>query len=91
MIMLDRKCARCPNGLVFGTPASGSSMSCKREITHIILTTHDNVIIRDPEAEYYLLVSRLHGQVIRLSPTSKDFVNPLDINQNYSEDENPLA
>lgn len=91
MIMLDRKCARCPNGLVFGTPGSGKSMSCKREITHIILTTPDNVIICDPEAEYYPLVNRLHGQVIRLSPTSKDFVNPLDINLNYSEDENPLA
>lgn len=91
MIVLDRKCARCPNGLVFGTPGSGKSMSCKREITHIILTAPDNVIICDPEAEYYPLVNRLHGQVIRLSPTSKDFVNPLDINLNYSEDENPLA
>ena len=91
MIVLDRKCARCPNGLVFGTPGSGKSMSCKREITHIILTTPDNVIICDPEAEYHPLVNRLHGQVIRLSPTSKDFVNPLDINLNYSEDENPLA
>ena len=91
MIMLDRKRARCPNGLVFGTPGSGKSMSCKREITHIILTTSDNVIICDPEAEYFPLVNRLHGQVIRLSSTSKDFVNPLDINANYSEDENPLA
>lgn len=91
VIMLDRKRARCPNGLVFGTPGSGKSMSCKREITHIILTTLDNVIICDPEAEYYPLVNRLHGQVIRLSSTSKDFVNPLDINANYSEDENPLA
>ncbi|MPM28917.1 hypothetical protein SDC9_75455 [bioreactor metagenome] len=36
-------------------------------------------------------MNRLHGQVIRLSPTSRDFVNPLDINLNYSEDENPLA
>ena len=91
MIMLDRKRARCPNGLVFGTPGSGKSMSCKREVTHIILTTDDNVIICDPEAEYYPLVHRLHGQVIKLSPTSRDFVNPLDINLNYSEDENPLA
>lgn len=91
VIMLDRKRARCPNGLVFGTPGSGKSMSCKREITHIILTTLDNVIICDPEVEYFPLVHRLHGQVIRLSPTSKDFVNPLDINANYSEDENPLA
>jgi len=47
--------------------------------------------ICDPEAEYYPLVKRLHGQVVKLSPTSKNYVNPLDINLNYSEDENPLA
>ena len=51
MILLDRKQSRSPNGLVFGTPGSGKSMSCKREITFIILTTKDNVIICDPEDE----------------------------------------
>lgn len=91
MIMLDRKSARCPNGLVFGTPGSGKSMSCKREITFIILMTPDNVIICDPEDEYSPLVRRLGGQVIRLSPTSRDYLNPLDINLNYSDEENPLA
>ena len=34
---------------------------------------------------------RLHGQVIRISPTSTQYVNPMDINLNYSEDDNPLA
>ena len=51
MILLDRKQSRCPNGLVFGTPGSGKSMSCKREITYVMLTTKDNVIICDPEDE----------------------------------------
>ncbi|HAP5792851.1 TPA: PrgI family protein [Enterococcus faecalis] len=91
MIMLDRKQARCPNTLKLGTPGSGKSMSCKSEIVSVFLTTPDDIFISDPEAEYYPLVKRLHGQVIRLSPTSKDFVNPLDINLNYSEDDNPLA
>ena len=91
MILLDRKQSRCPNGLVFGTPGSGKSMSCKREITYVMLTTKDNVIICDPEDEYSPLVNRLGGQVIRLSPSSRDYVNPLDINLNYSEEENPLA
>ena len=44
MIMLDRKRSRCPNGLVFGTPGSGKSMSCKREITFIMLMTRDNAV-----------------------------------------------
>ena len=91
MILLDRKQSRCPNGLVFGTPGSGKSMSCKREITFIMLMTQDNVIICDPEDEYSPLVKRLGGQVIRLSPSSTDYVNPLDINLNYSEDDSPLA
>ena len=91
MIMLDRKRARCPNGLRLGTPGSGKSMSCKSEIVSIFLCTADDIFICDPEAEYYPLVKRLHGQVIKLSPTSKDYVNPLDINLNYSEDDNPLA
>ena len=91
MIMLDRKLARCPNGLKLGTPGSGKSMSCKSEIVSVFLTTPDDIFVCDPEAEYFPLVQRLHGQVIKLSPTSRDYVNPLDINLNYSEDENPLA
>ena len=91
MILLDRKQSRCPNGLVFGTPGSGKSMSCKREIAYVMLTTSDNIIICDPEDEYSPLVKRMGGQVIRLSPNSTDYVNPLDINLNYSEEENPLA
>ena len=90
-LMLDRKRARCPNGLKLGTPGSGKSMSCKSEILSVFLCTPDDVYICDPEAEYYPLVKRLHGQVVKLSPTSKNYVNPLDINLNYSEDENPLA
>ncbi len=86
MILLDRKQSRCPNGLVFGTPGSGKSMSCKREITYVMLTTKDNVIICDPEDEYSPLVNRLGGQVIRLSPNSRDYVNPLDINLNFQSD-----
>ena len=84
MIMLDRKRARCPNGLKLGTPGSGKSMSCKSEILSVFLCTQDDVYICDPEAEYYPLVQRLHGQVVKLSPTSKTYVNPLDINLNYS-------
>lgn len=91
MIMLDRKNARSPNGLVFGTPGGGKSFSCKREMIGVLLKTHDHVLVCDPEGEYAPLVKLLHGQIIKLSPTSHDYLNPLDINLNYSEDENPLA
>ena len=91
MIMVDRKLLKNPNGLVLGTPGSGKSFSAKREITNVFLVTNDDIYICDPEAEYYPLVHALGGQVIRLSPTSKDYINPMDINLNYSDEENPLA
>ena len=91
MILCDRKRLKNPNGLILGTPGSGKSFAAKREITNTFLITDDDIIICDPEAEYYPLVRRLHGQVIRISPTSTQYVNPMDINLNYSEDDNPLA
>ena len=91
MILCDRKQLKNPNGLILGTPGSGKSFAAKREITNAFLITDDDIIICDPEAEYYPLVRRLHGQVIRISPTSTQYVNPMDINLNYSEDDNPLA
>lgn len=91
LIMVDRKKLKNPNGLILGTPGSGKSFSAKREITNTFLITTDDIIICDPEAEYFSLVQRLNGQVIKISPTSTDFVNPMDINLNYSEDESPLS
>jgi type IV secretory pathway VirB4 component len=91
LIMVDRKRLKNPNGLILGTPGSGKSFSAKREITNIFLITGDDIIICDPEAEYYPLVDRLGGQVIKISPTSGDYINPMDINLNYSDDESPLS
>ncbi len=91
LIMVDRKRLKNPNGLILGTPGSGKSFSAKREITNIFLITTDDIIICDPEAEYYPLVDRLGGQVIKISPTSGDYINPMDINLNYSDDESPLS
>ena len=44
----------------------------------------------DP-ADYSPLVNRLKGQVIKISPNSTQFINPMDINANYSEEDNPLS
>ena len=97
MILCDRKQLKNPNGLILGTPGSGKSFAAKREMTNAFLITDDDIIICDPEAEYFSLVQRLNGQVIRLSPIGRgidgkpQYVNPMDINLNYSEDDNPLA
>ena len=91
LIMVDRKKLKNPNGLILGTPGSGKSFSAKHEITNAFLVTDDDVIICDPEAEYTPLVNCLEGQVIKISPTSTHYINPMDINESYSEDDNPLA
>ena len=77
------------NGLIVHN--SGKSFSAKREIANCFLLTSDDVIICDPEAEYAPLVERLHGQVIKISPTSTNYINPMDLNLDYSDDESPLS
>ena len=91
LIMVDRKLLKNPNGLILGTPGTGKSFSAKREIANCFLLTSDDVIICDPEAEYAPLVERLHGQVIKISPTSTNYINPMDLNLDYSDDESPLS
>ena len=91
LIMVDRKKLKNPNGLILGTPGSGKSFSAKREITNAFLTTSDDIIVCDSEAEYAALVTRLKGQVIKISPSSTQYINPMDINSNYSEEDNPIA
>ena len=77
------------NGLVVHN--SGKSFSAKREITNAFLITQDDIFIIDPEDEYSTLVRRLGGQVVDISPTSNQYINPMDLNLNYSEDDNPLT
>ena len=90
LIMCDRKKLKNPNGLILGTPGAGKSFSAKREITNSFLITTDDIAVIDPEAEYAPLVTALGGQVIKVSPTSSQYINPMDINLNYSEDDDPL-
>ncbi len=91
LIMVDRKMLKNPNGLILGTPGSGKSFAAKREIANAFLVTDDDVIISDPESEYSPLVERFGGQVIKIGPTSNQYINPMDINMNYSDDDNPVA
>ncbi|MCI6204834.1 MAG: ATP-binding protein [Lachnospiraceae bacterium] len=91
MIMADRKLLKNPNGLILGTPGSGKSFATKREILNTFLVTTDDILICDPEAEYYPLVNYLGGQIIKIGQSSKQYINPLDINLNYSDDDDPVS
>ena len=84
LIMVDRKKLKNPNGLILGTPGAGKSFAAKREIVNSFLVTDDDIIISDPESEYRAMVEYLGGQVVKISPTSDQYINPMDINMNYS-------
>lgn len=79
MIRANRSRLKNPNGLILGTPGSGKSFSVKREILDCFLTTTDDIIICDPEGEYFPLVQALHGQLIRIASNSEQHINPMDI------------
>ena len=90
MIMADRKKLRTPNGVILGTPGSGKSFSAKREILGSFLVTRDDILICDPEGEYYPLVKELGGEVVRLATNSKDYLNPMDIQLSHKNDREAL-
>ena len=80
MIMADRAGLKNPNGIALGTPGSGKSFSVKREIIDRYLRTMFDIIITDPEGEYYPLVNYLDGQVVKIASNSQQYINPMDIN-----------
>lgn len=90
MILADRKKLRTPNGVILGTPGSGKSFAAKREILSIFLQTNDDIVIVDPEGEYFALVRALGGEVIRLATDSTDYLNPMDIQAIHKDDSEAL-
>ena len=93
VIMANRKKLKNPNGLYLGVPGSGKSFSGKRELVNVFLATNDRIIILDPMGEYSPLVRQFgkDGLVVEIAPNSPHFINPMDLNLDYSDDESPLS
>ena len=90
LIMCDRKGLKNPNGLILGTPGSGKSFTVKREILNAFLVSMDDIIICDPEGEYFPLVQELGGQHIKIANSSTHYINPMDIAID-SKDDDPIG
>jgi len=90
LIMIDRKELQNGNSFILGVSGSGKSFTAKQEITSIALRDKNaDIIVIDPEAEYKSLINSLGGETIKISATSCNHINALDINKNYG-DKNPL-
>lgn len=90
LLMLDRNKLKNKNGFILGTPGSGKSFAAKKEMINAILKTGDDVLVIDPEREYTELARKMNGEVIEISPHSNNYINPLDMDKDYSDEEDPL-
>ena len=90
-VLFLREYASYINGFIFGVPGSGKSMTAKREEISILLANPNaDVILIDPEREYTPLVNAFGGEVIRISATSNNHINAMDMNEEYGDGANPV-
>ena len=91
MIIANRKQLLNGNSFILGVSGSGKSFTAKNEIVSIILQDPKaDVIIIDPEREYPSLTNALNGEVIKISATSKNHINAMDMNSDYGDGANPV-
>ena len=57
---------------------------------HLALSTDDDILILDPESEFTKLVEALGGQVVKVSATSDNHLNAMDMDAAYGNEKNPL-
>jgi type IV secretory pathway VirB4 component len=90
-IFVNRKNLLNGNGFIFGVPGSGKSMTAKREEVSILLADPNaDVILIDPEREYTPLVNAFGGEIVRISATSNNHINAMDLNEEYGDGANPV-
>lgn len=91
LLLYNRKASKNMNGFFLGTPGSGKSFSAKREMLNVLLNTNDDVIVIDPESEYGRMAKLLNGEVIRIAAGSNVHINPLDMDPNYADEDDPIT
>ena len=91
LLMCNRKLLLNGNGFIIGVSGSGKSFASKMEIAMAALFTDDDIIVVDPEKEYAPLVSNLGGEVIKLSASSPNHINAMDISEDTGGEDNPIS
>lgn len=91
MILFSRLNSKNANGVILGTPGAGKSFSAKREIINVLLNTQDDVFILDPEREYSPLTALLGGECVRIAAGARTYLNPLDMDLDYADEDDPIT
>lgn len=95
LIMLNRLNGKNFNGMILGTPGSGKSMAGKNEVNNAMLGSNDDVIIIDPEGEYRPIADLYGGEIIKIKPGTRTYLNPFDMDLDYANsedgDEDPVT
>ena len=91
MLLFNRTNSKNANGVILGTPGSGKSFSAKREMLNVFLGTNADIYIIDPEREYTPLAALFGGEVVKIAAGSKTHINPLDMDLDYADDEDPIT
>ena len=70
---------------IFGTSGAGKSFYTKLLILRYRLLGIEQYVI-DPEREYINLTKALEGTIIKIGPSSNDFINVMDIREESLEE-----
>lgn len=81
MIFINRRQLMNGNGCILGVSGSGKSFFGKLEIVPLLLKGGVDILILDPEREYTALVEQLGGEVVRISASSPQHINVMDMEQ----------
>lgn len=88
MIFFSRYNVKSPGGIILGTPGGGKSFAAKREMVGVLLNDPNaEVLVIDPEREYNSLAMGFNGEIVRISAGSKHHLNPMDISDDYADDD----
>ena len=88
LVMVNRTKMKTPSGFVLGSSGSGKSFATKREILNVLLDDDKtNILVIDPENEYGDFCRAFDGTVLKISPTSDTYINPMDMPSDYGLDE----
>lgn len=79
------------NGFIFGVPGSGKSFFAKMEMGNVFLNTDDDIIVIDPQHEYFGIAERFGGQVVVLSTYTGNHINPMALPEDVSDIQGIIA